>query len=313
MKTFSRFMNIEKSGKEVENMKRLALLTVCLFLLGTTCVFAQNVNNGTVNTTQTTLMHEVYTYNAFGVAVNGTQRILTTTTSTNDEGQRQVTVTETTNQLQSLGGSLKIVSSHLESDSASDDGASSHTEGDTTYTYNGNGQLAEAAGTAHTTGDRGQDANGEDMGTFVSDTTETYEVRNGQALRTQSATTGTNTGVGTNAETSTFTENTTYDYDLLAGSWQLMSETSHSRTDGRDGSFSDITKTKTYQRNGDGIVTGLSQTATGTQFQANGANGGTASGTTFTMQNYQATAAFDQKAGWYISGDTWDWVDNDAA
>ncbi|MDD2702388.1 MAG: hypothetical protein PHC33_00020 [Candidatus Omnitrophica bacterium] len=251
-------------------MKRLALLTVCLFLLGTACVFAQNA---AVTTTQTTNMHESYTYNAFGVAVSGTQRLLTTTISTNDEGQRQVTVTETTNQLESTGGSLKVVSSHLESDTASDDGANSHTEGDTTYTYNANGQLAGASGTAHTTGDRGrapnEDGEMEDLGTFESDTTETYEIRNGQALRTRSVTTGTNFGPD-GEETSTFTETTTYDYDLVAGSWQLMSETSHSRSDSRDGSFSDITKTKTYQRNGDGIVTGLSQTATGTQFQANG-------------------------------------------
>ncbi|MFA5362530.1 MAG: hypothetical protein WC335_04700 [Candidatus Omnitrophota bacterium] len=291
-------------------MKRLAVLTVCLFLLGTACVFAQNA---TVTTTQTTNMHESYTYNAFGVAINGTQRILTTTTSTDEDGNRQVTVTETTNQLESTGGSLKIVSSHLESDSASDDGANSHTEGDTVYTYNANGQLAGASGTAHTTGNRGRDANGDDMGTFESDTTETYEIRNGQALRTRSVTTGTNTGIGEDAETSTFTETTTYDYELIAGSWQIMSETSHSRSDSRDGSFSDITKVKTYQRNADGICTGLSQTATGTQFQANGQNtDGTLSGTTFTMQNYTATSAWDAKAGWYISGDNWDWVDNDA-
>ncbi len=307
MRTLSRITNIEKSWKEVKKMKRLAVLTVCLFLLGTVCACAQNVNNGNVTTTQNTLMHEVYTYNAFGVAVSGTQHIQTTTISTNDEGQRQVTVTETTNQLQSLGGSLKITSSHLESDSASDDGSSSHTEGDTTYTYNGNGQLGAATGTAHTTGDRGVDDQGEDLGTFVSDTEETYEIRNGQAIRTQSVTTGTNSGPD-GEQTSEFNETTTYDYDMIAGSWQIMSETSNTVTNATDGSTSNITKTKTYTRDGNGVCTGIAQTATGTQTQVN-QNGGT---TTFTMQNYRADSAFDEKAGWYISGDSWDWVDNDA-
>jgi hypothetical protein len=288
-------------------MKRLALLTVCLFLLGTACVFAQNVTNATVETTQTTLMHEVYTYNAFGVAVEGTQNILTTTTSTNDQDQRQVTSTVTTNHLRSLGGSLKIVSSDLTSDSAADDGTDSQTTGNTTYTYNGNGQLAAAAGTADSTGNRGEDANGEALGTFDSATTESYEIRNGQAVRTQSETTGTNSGPD-GEQTSDFNETTTYDYQLLAGSWQIMGETSNSATDARDGSSSDITKTKTYTRNGDGVCTGLAQAATGTQTQVN-QNGGT---TTFTMQNYEATADFDEKSGHYISGDNWDWVDNDA-
>ena len=316
MKTSVHSVKTNKSGGEVKNMKRLIVLTICLatglLLLGIGYAFAQNVTNTPVTSTQNTSMHEVYSYTAFGEAMSGTQTIKTVTTTTgqdkNGKTQTKTTTTTTTNKLEFIGGSLKISSSSMVSDSTGSDKSTSHTTGTTTYTYNANGQLQAASGTAHTTGNRGQDANGQDIGTFTSDTTDTYQIKNGQALRTSSTTTGTNYGVG-GAKTGDFKEDTTFNYQIVAGSWQLMSEVTHTKSNEVNGSWTDITKTKTYQRDATGITTGLTQTATGTRFDSTAKNAaGVVVGQNLHMSNYTSTTAVDPQVGWYISGDSWDWV-----
>jgi hypothetical protein len=304
MKTFSHFTNIEKSREEVKKMKRLALLTVCLFLLGTTCVFAQNA---AVTTTQTSSLQEHYVYNTKGVAISGTQINTTTLTSTDQDGLTATTTTVTTNQLKSLGGSLKVISAHLVSDSTSTDESTSHTEGDTTYTYNGSGQLESAAGTANTTGNRGNDAEGNPIGTFTSATVETYDVRNGQAIRTQAVTDGTYLGIN-GEQTGTSRTTTTFDSDIIAGSWQLMSETTVARSDDRQGGWEETTTVKTHQRNGDGVETGLTQTKTGTRLRVTGIDAnGNITRVNERLNNYVATAGTDPEDGWTIVDERWTW------
>jgi hypothetical protein len=302
MKILLKLVKINESGKEVKKMNRIISLTVVFFLLATACALAQVV------TGQTIQRHEFYRFNAYGVAIEGVSSELRTVTTENEDGEESVTVTESTTTLEYKGGSLKATSSTYTIDTAADDGSSSHTEGNTRYGYNASGQLANARGSSETTGEKSRDDNGDGAGTFSSETTETYEIRNGQALRTRSVTTGTERG-SDGEITSTSTDTVDYEYELIAGSWQIMSETTTSDKDYTNGSTENVTTVKTYTRNANGICTGLSQTATGTAFEATGQNGtGTIAGTTLTLQ-YTATSAFDAETGWYIDSIERNWVE----
>jgi hypothetical protein len=200
-----------------------------------------------------------------------------------------------------------------------DDGSHSESTNWVKYEYNDNGQLKAASGGSSTTSDMGKDANGEWIGASESSTVENYDIWNGQAILVSSVTTGTNYGPsvknqtdGTNrTKTGTFTSTTNYEYQLIGGSYQLMKSIEHTHTDNlksettSQGS-SDITKTVTYTRDPvTGVCTGISQKEEGTQVVVN-ANGGS---TTFQIQNYKATPAFDAELGWYIKSWSYDWVD----
>lgn len=289
--------------KEVKKMKRIWILTtVVFFLAGGLNAFAATANP-IISTSQNSTIHVEYIYNAYGVAISATEITTTTTRTVDDKGGWSETTTVQTAYSTWKGGSLKIDSASGTSDTKASDGSNSHTNFWTSYTYNANGQLAGASGGAHTTGDRGKDANGEPIGTFVSDTVDHYIIRNGQALRSSSVTTGTNYGPD-GTKTSTFTETTNYAYQLIGGSWHLMGEVSTSTTNGIDGSTETITRTRTYSRDANGVCTGITQTATGTKTVVN-ENGGK---TTYTMSNYQATFAYDSKVGWYLQKESYDWL-----
>jgi len=296
--------NCNKLKKGVNTMRGVIVgLTVLLVLFAAGNGFCQQTNNATVSSTKDLVIFESYANNAAGVQVSGTRRTVTTLTSVNDQGQRQVTLSDQTTTLRSLGGSgLKPVSVALSSDTNADDGSSSHTTGSTTYSYNGNGQLFDASGSADTTGNRGRDNNGQQIGTYTAHSTDSYAIQNGEALNNRSVTTGTNNGPD-GASTSTFTETKTTQYQMIHGSYHTTSTTSNNATTGTDGSGSNITKTYTYQRDANGVATGMTPTQTGTQTIRDD-QGGLIN---LTMQNYQGSAAYDPTFGYYINNESWQW------
>jgi hypothetical protein len=199
------------------------------------------------------------------------------------------------------GGSLKPDYSTSTSTTEGTDGSSSVTNSKVTYSYDGSGKLAAASGTAHTEGTLASDVNGESGGNYVSDQTTTYIIKNAQALPSQTTTNTTSYLEGQVKSTST--EVTTFEYELIGGSWHLMSEVSNSSTSMTDGGSETRTTTKTYSRDANGVCTGISQTSSGTSVSVS-ETGGTS---TYNMSNYSADFQFDEQNGWYLANETYDW------
>lgn len=302
--------------KEVKKMKRLCILSMAvLFLFGGLNVLAADPEPPIVNTSSHSTIHVQYFYNTFGVATMSVSdtatAIITTRRETLEDGSIiETTTTTTTNQTTIStwrGGSLKVDSTTGTTTVESSDGASSTTSFWTTYDYNENGQLRGASGGSHTVGDRGLDDNDEPIGTYEQWTSNTYEIRNGQALLAGSTTTGKEWGPDGELIAET-TETKSYSYELRGGSWVLMSVSSVYDSTGKGskkGEYTHIETTTSYHRDANGLCTGISQSKSGEMRQGNGSGGFT----TYKMKNYIATAAFDPKQGWYIEYDTWDWID----
>jgi len=294
--------NKKSIRKEVKNMKRIGILIGVFLLAGGLNAFATDAASPIVNTTQSSTIHIEYVYNPYGVAISANQVSTTTTTTKNEKGETSTTVTTSTSKSSWIGGSLKVESATGTSNTTASDGSHSTTTFWTNYSYNANGQLAGASGGADTTGDSGKDANGQAIGTFTSHTTDSYIIKNGQALKSSSVTTGTNYGPD-GTKTATSTETTNYTYALIGGSWNLMKEVSVSNTNETNGSTETVTKTRTYQRDANGVCTGISQTATGTKTVVDATTGGR---TSYTL-SYSATFAYAPEVGWYLKTETYDW------
>lgn len=298
----TRERNKKHIRKGVKKMKKIYVLTaVMFFLLGVgMSAFALDMTSG-VNTTQTNSGHVEYVYNPYGISISATETTTTTMRTVDAYGGWSETVTVQSAYSSWRGGSLKINSAGGSSDTKGSDGSNSHTDFWSTYGYNANGRLASASGGSATKGSRGVDANGQAIGTFESSTTDNYIIHNGQALRSSSTTTGTNYGPDGKA-TSYSSETTNYTYALLGGSWQLKGEVSTSTSSGPSGSQT-ITRRRTYNRDANGGLQGITQTATGSGTDINQTTGGS---TSWTMQNYQATFAYDPAVGWYLASEKWD-------
>jgi hypothetical protein len=199
------------------------------------------------------------------------------------------------------GGSLKPDYSTSTSTTEGTDGSSSVTDSKVTYSYDGSGKLAGASGTAHTEGTLASDVNGESGGNYVSDQTTTYIIKNAQALPSQTTTNTTSYLEGQVKSTSN--EVTSFEYELIGGTWHLMSEVSNSSTSMTDGGSETRTTTKTYSRDANGVCTGISQTSSGTSVSVS-ETGGTS---TYNMSNYSADFQFDEQNGWYLANETYDW------
>ncbi len=269
--------------------------------------------DGTPATTQSSTIHIETTYNAYGVALSSTQTTTTKTTTTRDVITNGTTksITSTTTTVQTVnsswrGGSLKADKMTGTSDTTGSDGSSAHSDFWADYSYNDKGQLAGASGGAHTTGDRGKDANGQALGTYTSDSIDSYEIRNGVALKTGSTTTGQNFGVD-GKKTGDFTETSTNEYSIVGGNWQLMKTTSVSSETDIDGSTTNTTTTTAYTRDENGVVTGVTQTKTGTMVKTNGKSGDQLATVTYNIENYVATFVFDSQQGWYLAKESYDW------
>jgi hypothetical protein len=202
------------------------------------------------------------------------------------------------------GGSLKPDYSTSTSTTEGTDGSSSVTDSKVTYSYDAGGKLTGAKGTAHTEGTLASDAYDGSGGSYVSDQTTTYIIKNAQALPSQTVTNTTTTVEG--QEKSTTNEVTTFEYELIGGTWHLMEEVSVSHTSMTDGGSEDMTTTKTYSRDANGVCTGISQSATGTSVSVTETGGKY----TYTLdsKNYDADFSFDEVNGWYMSHLSYDWI-----
>ncbi|MFH0913018.1 MAG: hypothetical protein V1884_01880 [Candidatus Omnitrophota bacterium] len=279
----------------------LYALIISFVLLSGINVFAVETSPITGVSEKTTI-HVEYLYNAYGMAVSSADTTTTITTTTNEKGETSTTTTTYTTTSVWRGGSLKVASTTGTSKNESANGANSTTEFQTNYEYNDKGQLKAASGESQTTGDRGKNDAGEELGTYESTSEDTYIVQNGQSLKKTSVATGINYGPEGQKESDS-TETTTYDYELKGGSWALVKQVDKSETKNVDGGTSLVEKTKTYTRDANGVCTGITQAASGT-LTAVGGNGGTQ---TYTMQNYKAEFKFDAEMGWYLSKESYDW------
>jgi len=297
--------------KEVKKMKRMCLLMLgMLFLIGGGVAFAADHTPTTVITASNTTMTVETYYNAYGVATMSIQNSSTTVTSTyTDEATGKVTTSTTTTKQKVTsawkGGSIKVDSMTGTSETSGDDKSSAHTDFSTTYEYDELGRLKGGTGSSTTTGDEGEDKDGKKKGTYESETTNSYEIKNGQLLNTSSVTTGTSKG-SDGKQTSHSTTNTNNTYVLIGGNWVTSSSETKSRSDGdgeSTGSWTETTRTTTYQRDANGVMTGMSVDLKGTRRIQTG-NGG------FTNQTltYESQVSYDPKEGYYVSWDKQTWA-----
>jgi hypothetical protein len=297
-------------------IKTAAAIFALLFALGQSGVFAadESSSDATTSTSVKTkiissVKHVENFYNAFGVCYTSTESSSTVTQTTGSSTSNGETKTNTSTTTQESfvmqtwkGGSLKPDYSNSTSTTEGTDGSSSVTNSKVTYSYDATGKLAAASGTATTTGTLASDANGESGGEYTSTQTTSYIIKNAQALPSQTVTDTTQTLEGQVRSASH--EVTSFTYDLIGGSWHLMSEVSNSSTSMTDGGSEQRTTTKTYSRDANGVCTGISQTSSGTSVSVS-ETGGT---TTYNMTNYNADFEFDEQNGWYLANESYDWV-----
>jgi len=302
----------------------------------------------------------INTYNAFGNLVSSKDcsdevvRNSTTTKTTQPDGSvtndtsvnYTVQHTETTTSF--IGGSQKVVrvAGYVASggdpakgtpgkDNPNADGSWSKTEFCNIYQYDQNGRLVGVTGgietkdengktikvSSLTKGNRGKDSEGKELGAYESYTIETYEVRNGQALKTKTETYSKNYGV--DSESSIVVSKThttsTFEYDLMGGSWVLTSVTEKSRSDtvsgASNGSYNEEEKVTTYHRNADGtLIDDYTLLPDGTKnykaitielkkYTSHTANG-QGGFTDWKLGDYKYVIGFDEQQGYYLKTET---------
>jgi hypothetical protein len=280
-------------------------IALCAFaFLAMGCrVYAQTKVTESVNTKiLSSTMHVETSYNAFGIAISSTETSTQTiqTTRTTDGKTSTSTQTSTSTVHSSwIGGSVKVQSVNSVSNNTSSDGSKSNSTSETIYSYNDAGVLTGAHGTGTGTGSDGKG------GTNSFTTTDSYIVRDGQALRSQSITTGTSKGKD-GTQTGTSRGVTNYTYAMSGGSWQLMRETSTDTSTQTDGNSENTTTTRSYTRNSSGLCTGMSQTKTGTKVIV----GDTSGKRTYHAGNYTAIDRHDPTMGWMVVNEKFDWIED---
>ncbi len=291
--------------KEVKRMKGIcASIIAVLFVLG-----AGSVVSAEPTTSMDKTIHIEYMYNPYGVlgsSLEKTTTETTTATTTTIDGEEVVT-TSTSTTIQTVtsswkGGSLKVDSIAGTTNTTGDDESSSSTTFSTAYDYDELGRLEGASGDSTTTGDSGNDSNGQAIGTYASRNANSYVTKNGQIMTDSSTTNSTNYAPDGTVE-STSTQTTTYTYELKGGNWVIAQETTTTNTSYTNGGSATVTKVKNYARDGNGVCTGITQTASGSQTVKNSYGGNV----TFTMRNYQATFTYDTEAGYYLASEKWNW------
>jgi len=251
-----------------------------------------------------------YQYNSYGVILSSIETATTETTTTGKIKQADGTYKEETSTTSTVSatksnfrdGSLKAESVEGTSITRGSDESSSGVDFWTNYEYDDQGQLKSVSGGQDSQGNRSKDANGQELGTFTSNGVDHYIIKDGRALRLSSVTTGINMGTDGQKE-SDFIETLSYEYELKGDSWEVMKEVSHSETKGINASITTTDKITVYQRNEDGIIIGITQTAAG-KMETIGNSGGKE---TYEMRNYIAEFALDPDLGWYLKKETWDW------
>jgi len=291
-------------------MRKTILLTLAatFILLGAGTLVRADDDASIVSTDMKMVIKVHNVYNNYGVQISGTETTTTTTITTNSKNETSTTVTTQTVSSEWRGGSVKVANIEGTSHTDGTDGSSSDTTFTVTYEYtDGTGKLKGASGTSSTTGDSGTDDNGERIGTYKTSTTDTYTIRNGQALRTKSVTTGESYG-SDGTKKGDIEQTSTTEYKLVAGTWQVSKETTVSKNTGVDGSSEDVTRVRTYTRDENGVITDVSQTASGTRVVITS----TGHAETLTMHNYSAEFEFDEEGGWILTDENYDFESADA-
>ncbi|MDD4940485.1 MAG: hypothetical protein PHS64_05260 [Candidatus Omnitrophica bacterium] len=224
-------------------------------------------------------------------------------------------------------------------DNPADDGSYSRTDFKNVYQYDANGRLQGVAGgievdeidpatgvntgnkilaNSITTGSKGTDADGECGGTFTSYSIDTYEIRNGVALKTFTESIQVANGISdTKSSTngvSVARSTVKYNYVLMGGGWVMdtIEEYSKSNTTNGEGtgSWSEQTKTTKYNREDNGTLVNSTDPETGaiviTAFHSySHESNGTAGWSDWeaNIENYEYTVSYDQQQGYYISWD----------
>ncbi len=300
------------------------------------------------------------TYNAFGSLMSSTDvsdqtvRTSTSSTTTQPDGTTKTdetisyTVQHTETTTTYIGGSQKVIKVEgyvvtggdpakgtPGKDNPNEDGSWSKTEFCNIYQYDGNGRLVGVTGgietkddngkaimvSSVTKGDRGKDAEGKQLGSYESYSIDTYDVRNGQALKTKTESYSKNYGVedDTGKVVSKGHSTTTYAYDLMGGSWVMTSMTEKSRSDtvngASTGSYNEQEKVTTYHRNANGtLIDDYVLLADGTKsykaitvelkkyvsHDANGSGGFS----DWKLGGYTYVIGFDEQQGYYLRTET---------
>lgn len=291
-------------GKGVSTMKKICafIFAVAVAVVTPAVLFAAASGDnsyGTVTDYQQVIkVHNEF--NAYGIAIKGTTTSTTTTTTTNSKGEKSTTVETVTTESSWHAGSLKPDTSHTVSDTKSSDGSTQHSDFTDTYTYDNNGKLTGASGTGTTTS-----YDGETKHTTSGTITRSFIIKDGQALFTKQVTSGTTKDkdgkeIGTFSSTTTIAES---DYKYLGGSWVPMKQVSTSTSTDKAGNSETITRTTTYNRDANGTITGMSQTATGTKVEITSDK----SKKTYTLTDYSVTVKNDPRMGYYIASEDYSW------
>ncbi|MDD5347779.1 MAG: hypothetical protein PHT59_04110 [Candidatus Omnitrophica bacterium] len=286
-------------------MRNKLLVTgiLMIFIMGQAAVYAADSGQtSSVITDQSTNKTIHYTYNAYGVMTSSVENATITTTTTNEEGQASTTVQKSTTVSEWIGGSVKPVSSTgtIETKNAAGTVTDKGTF-NTNYSYDSTtGALVGASG-----GGENWSYNTE-TGKLASHTTstDTYQIIDGQALRVKSTYSGTGYADDGSTANSSISGSTTYNYEVIAGSHVLKSETSTQTTTMTSGEYTGSvitqTTTKGYTRNSNGQLTGL--TLSGSGSNESHVNGGSK---TYTKKLSDYTVKLDPEQGYYISDQWW--------
>jgi len=291
--------------KEVKKMKRIFALAAAVILAIAVPNAMATTGTGTVSKYDQVI--HVYTeYNAYGVAISSTNTTTTTVETTDKDGNVTTQVSTTVTKSTYKNGNLSPDTSHIISTTTDGDGnVISKNDITDTYTYDNSGNLIGASGSGTMSSydpDTGQTRTGSISRSFI--------IKDGQALLTNSTTSNGKIFDKNGSEIGSFTNSMTIadaDYVYLGGRWVPTKEVSVSSSNMNDGGSETVTRITTYTRDNHGVITNMSQTASGTRVEVTGNNNGGTSTVTYTLANYQVEVAFDQQMGWYIASESYDW------
>jgi hypothetical protein len=295
-----------KSPRSLLSKRVQALICALCLCANSTALAEHTIKNGESKTEIISRSSTITNYyNSFGVITSSTtvSKQTVKTTSTNGETNKEITQTQTTTSTTTskwMGSSVKPIETKTSGTMTSSDGGQSTTTGTTTYTYTNSGKLESCAGESTTTGTQANSS-------YTSNRTETYVIKDGQAIiDTSSSNTTYNGPDGTNVGNSTSV--TKYEYEMSGGSWQVIKETSTDNSTYTNGGEMRTTTTKTYTRDSNGVISDVSQTKTGTRVNITSTGGKESQ----TLVKYEAEFKYSEDHGWHITKDTETW-DRDSA
>jgi len=266
-----------------------------LFLAGQPCAWAEETSTGPTKIIGSS-RETVNYYNAFGLCYKSTETSTMTTTATDGDTENTTYSVTTTNSVWK-DGSLKVDT--ITGTSTTKNTAKIITDTSnytTTYIYDSLGRLQGASGVTTSFGtlpDNGGD--------YTATTTNTYTIKNGQALLSQSVTKQTVTVDGQVKPESTQTVN--YSYQLLGGINHIVKETMTYSGSENNGGSTNMSSVKTYERNENGSIINITQTKTGTSISIDDSTGASYRSELI----YSSHFTEDPAHGWYMDLESTNW------